>query len=181
MDVSSSSLGVLTRAKSLALQRRLQKPSSSSSSSLPTSPSPNPPSKRKQKQKPTDCGGGGGSYLQLRSRRLQKKPPIVVIRSSKRRNQQRRKETCGRNPNPQNLDSLVGSIRGSLVDGSRSDSVAESGVCGKVKEFTGEINKDPCFETSFGENFLELEGSERYTVFSPNFDAFNLISVRFHI
>ncbi|XP_018437019.1 cyclin-dependent kinase inhibitor 4 isoform X2 [Raphanus sativus] len=90
MDVSPSSsssspLGVLTRAKSLAL---LQK-------QLPTSPSPNPPSK--QKQKTTDCGG---SYLQLRSRRLPKKPPIVVI---KRRKQQRRKESRGgggRNPNP---------------------------------------------------------------------------------
>ncbi|ESQ51852.1 hypothetical protein EUTSA_v10017093mg [Eutrema salsugineum] len=155
MDVSPSSLGVLTRAKSLALQRRLQKPSSSSS--LPTSPSPNPPSKQKQKQKTTDCGG---SYLQLRSRRLQKKPPIVLIRSTKRRKQQRRKETCGRNPNPnpQKLDSLVGSIRGS-----RSDSVAESAVCGKEKGLICEINKDPCIETSFGENFLELEGSERTT------------------
>ncbi|CAH2059756.1 unnamed protein product, partial [Thlaspi arvense] len=158
MDVSPSSLGVLTRAKSLALQRRLQKPSSSSS--LPTSPSPNPPSKQKQKQKMTDCGG---SYLQLRSRRLQKKPPIVVIRSSKRRKQQRRKETCGRNPkpNPQNLDSLAGSIRGSIGDGSRSDSVAESAVFGK-KGLIGEINKDPCIETSFGENFMELQGSESF-------------------
>uniref|UniRef100_A0A1J3JZV1 Cyclin-dependent kinase inhibitor 4 n=1 Tax=Noccaea caerulescens TaxID=107243 RepID=A0A1J3JZV1_NOCCA len=156
MDVSPSSLGVLTRAKSLALQRRLQKPSSSSS--LPTSPPPtNPPSKKKQKQQMADCGG---SYLQLRSRRLQKKPPIVVIRSSKRRKQQRRKETCGRNPNlnPQNLDSLTGSIG----DGSKSDSVAESAVCGKVKELNVEINKDPCVETSFGDKFLELEGSESF-------------------
>lgn len=161
MDVSPSSIGVLTRAKSLALQRRLQKPSSSSS--LPTSPPPpptNPPSKKKQKQQMADCGG---SYLQLRSRRLQKKPPIVVIRSSKRRKQQRRKETCGRNPNPnpQNLDSLAGSIG----DGSKSDSVAESAVRGKVKELNVEINKEPCVETSFGENFMELEGSERYKLF----------------
>ncbi|CAG7907742.1 unnamed protein product [Brassica rapa] len=121
MDVSPSSLGVLTRAKSLALQRRLQKPSPSSSS----------PSKQKT---PTDCvgGGGGGSYLQLRSRRLQKKPPIVVIR---RRKKQRRV----RNPNSQNQDSGRGSGSG---DGSRSDSVAESVVCGKAKDFNGEINMD---------------------------------------
>ena len=80
IDVSPSPLGVLTRAKSLALQRRLQKP--------PSSPSPNPPP---SKQKITDCSGG--SYLQLRSRRLQKKPPpIVVIRSSKRRKQRREEE-----------------------------------------------------------------------------------------
>ncbi|KAG2285756.1 hypothetical protein Bca52824_045360 [Brassica carinata] len=113
MDVSPSPLGVLTRAKSLALQRRLQKPSPSSSS----------PSKQKT---PTDCvGGGGGSYLQLRSRRLQKKPPIV----------------------PQNVDSGRGSGGG---DGSRSDSVGESGVCGKAKDFNGEINVD------------ELQGSESF-------------------
>ncbi|KAL1220480.1 Cyclin-dependent kinase inhibitor 4 [Cardamine amara subsp. amara] len=158
MDVSPSSLGVLTRAKSLALQqRRLQKPSSSSSSLPPTSPSPNPPSKhKKQKQKMNDCSGGGGSYLQLRSRRLQKKPPIVVIRSSKRRKQQRRKDTCGgrnHNPNKKNPQ-ILDSIRG---DGSRSDSVAESVVFGKEKGLIGEINKDLCVETSFGENFLELE------------------------
>ncbi|KAG2308879.1 hypothetical protein Bca52824_028627 [Brassica carinata] len=131
MDVSPSPLGVLTRAKSLALQRRLQKPSPSSSSPL------------KQKMT-TDCGGGGGgSYLQLRSRRLQKKPPIVVIR---RRKRQRRVRNP--NPSPQNQDSGRGSGGG---DGSRSDSVAESAVCGKAKDFNGEINVD------------ELQGSERTT------------------
>lgn len=124
MDVSPSPLGVLTRAKSLALQRRLQKPSSPS----------------KQKTTP-DCGGG--SYLQLRSRRLQKKPPIVVIR---RRKKQRRV----RNPNSQNQDSGRGSGGG---DGSRSDSVAESAVCGKANDFNGEINLD------------ELHGSERFNLF----------------
>ncbi|XP_018464256.2 cyclin-dependent kinase inhibitor 4-like isoform X2 [Raphanus sativus] len=131
IDVSPSPLGVLTRAKSLALQRRLQKPSPSPSSSSPS----------KQKTT-TDCGGGGGgggSYLQLRSRRLQKKPPIVVIR---RRKKQRRV----RNPNSQNQDSGRGS-----GDGSRSDSVAESAVCGKANDFNGEINLD------------ELHGSERTT------------------
>nr|VDC88780.1 unnamed protein product [Brassica oleracea] len=131
---SPSPLGVLTRAKSLALQRRLQKP--------PSSPSPNPPP---SKQKITDCSGG--SYLQLRSRRLQKKPPpIVVIRSSKRRKQQREEEGRNPNPNPQNQDS----IRGSGGDGSsRSDSVAESVVFGKEKDFNGGINR-------------ELDGSESF-------------------
>ncbi|CAN6977300.1 unnamed protein product [Brassica oleracea var. botrytis] len=131
---SPSPLGVLTRAKSFALQRRLQKP--------PSSPSPNPPP---SKQKITDCSGG--SYLQLRSRRLQKKPPpIVVIRSSKRRKQQREEEGRNPNPNPQNQDS----IRGSGGDGSsRSDSVAESVVFGKEKDFNGGINR-------------ELDGSESF-------------------
>ncbi|KAL0673836.1 hypothetical protein Bca4012_001817 [Brassica carinata] len=134
IDVSPSPLGVLTRAKSLALQRRLQKP--------PSSPSPNPPP---SKQKITDCSGG--SYLQLRSRRLQKKPPpIVVIRSSKRRKQRREEEGRNPNPNPQNHDS----IRGSGGDGSsRSDSVAESVVFGKEKDFNGGINR-------------ELDGSESF-------------------
>ncbi|KAJ0261989.1 Cyclin-dependent kinase inhibitor 4 [Hirschfeldia incana] len=137
MDVSPSTLGVLTRAKSLALQRRLQNPPSS----------PNPPS---SKQKITDSSGGS-SYLQLRSRRLQKKPPIVVIRSTKRRKQQqlRREEGRNPNPNPPNLDSSVrGSVGdGSIGDGSRSDSVAESVVFGKEKDFNGGINR-------------ELDGSE---------------------
>lgn len=166
---SSSSLGVLTRAKSLALQqqqqqqrRLLQKPSSSSLP--PTSPSPNPPSKQKNKKKQqmNDCG----SYLQLRSRRLQKKPPIVVIRSTKRR-----KETCGRNPNPSsNLDSIRGSI---CADGSRSDSVSETLVFGKDKELVCEINKDP----SFGQNFFDLEEEEptqRYHFYYPYSPIFNL-------
>ncbi|KAF8088806.1 hypothetical protein N665_0529s0011 [Sinapis alba] len=118
---SSSSLGVLTRAKSQALQRRLQKPS------LPTSPSPSPNPQKKK----TDCGG---SYLQLRSRRLQKKPPVVVIRSTKQR---RRKESCRLNPNP------------------RSDCVAKSG-----KDNDETNNKA---STSFEDNFLELQDNERST------------------
>ncbi|XP_010509978.1 PREDICTED: cyclin-dependent kinase inhibitor 4-like isoform X1 [Camelina sativa] len=153
MDVvspsSSSSLGVLTRAKSLALQqqqqqqrRLLRKPSSSSSSLPPTSPTPNPPKKQrkqKQSQQMNDCTGTG-SYLQLRSRRLQKKPPIVLIR---RKQQQRRKETCGRNPNPShNPQNHLDSVRS---DGSRSDSVSESVVFGKNQELVCEINKDPSF------------------------------------
>ncbi|CAN8315764.1 unnamed protein product [Cochlearia groenlandica] len=145
MDVSSpSSFGVLTRAQSLALQRRLQNPSSS------------PPSKQKQ-HSTADCGGGG-SYIQLRSRRLQKKPPPIVVIRRRKQQQRRRKETCGinPNPNPQISNPLLVSIRGSV-----SDSAAESVVFGEDK---CEINKETCFETSFGENFLELEhGNERTT------------------
>ncbi|XP_006294663.2 cyclin-dependent kinase inhibitor 4 isoform X1 [Capsella rubella] len=146
MDVvsPSSSLGVLTRAKSLALQqqqrRLLQNPSSSSSSSPPTTSKQKKNQSQKQQQM-NDCTGGS-SYLQLRSRRLQKKPPIVVLRSTKRRKPQQRKETCGRNPNPQILDSICG-------DGSRSDSVSETLVFGKDTDLVSQINKDP----SFAENF----------------------------
>ncbi|XP_023639641.1 cyclin-dependent kinase inhibitor 4 isoform X2 [Capsella rubella] len=129
MDVvsPSSSLGVLTRAKSLALQqqqrRLLQNPSSSSSSSPPTTSKQKKNQSQKQQQM-NDCTGGS-SYLQLRSRRLQKKPPIVVLRSTKRRKPQQRKETCGRNPNPQILDSICG-------DGSRT--TRESTPCSLIRK-----------------------------------------------
>ncbi|XP_058182272.1 cyclin-dependent kinase inhibitor 5-like isoform X2 [Rhododendron vialii] len=56
-----SSLGVRTRAKTLALQQRLQK---------------SPP--------PANSAGGGGAYLQLRSRRLEKQ---TLICDSKRQKQ----------------------------------------------------------------------------------------------
>ncbi|XP_010556948.1 PREDICTED: cyclin-dependent kinase inhibitor 4-like [Tarenaya hassleriana] len=134
MDVSHPSLGVLTRAQSLALQK--------STSSLPSSPPPPPP--------PPQFVDGAGPYLQLRSRRLQKKPSIVVIRSGKRR-KQRKKATCIESPNPnsQKFDSPVRSLHGSGGDGSRSGSVAESVVCAKEKdllvgekEVDGEVDKE---------------------------------------
>ena len=62
MEVSQSSLGVRTRAKTLAL-KGLQKA---------------PP--------PAGASGAGGSYLQLRSRRLELKPPPVALSAAKQRN-----------------------------------------------------------------------------------------------
>lgn len=79
-----------------------------------------------------------------------------MIRSSKRRKQQQRREE-GRNPNPNPQNS----IGGSGGDGSsRSDSVAESVVFGKEKDFNGGINR-------------ELDGTERYR-FSIIFSILNL-------
>ncbi|XP_010542982.1 PREDICTED: cyclin-dependent kinase inhibitor 4-like [Tarenaya hassleriana] len=156
MDVSHSSIGVLTRAKSLALQK--------SSSSLPTFPPPSPPSPQQQQQ----LVDGGGPFLQLRNRRLQKKPSIVVIRSGKRR-KLRKKAACVEcpNPNSKKLDSPVGSLRGgSGGDGSRSGSFAESVVCAKEKEMLvdeKEANKDLGVDSSPEENIFELEGRERTT------------------
>ncbi|CAH2049086.1 unnamed protein product, partial [Thlaspi arvense] len=73
MEVAQSSLGVRTRAKTLALQRLQNSAATAASSS-------------------------GGSYLQLRSRRLEK-PPIVVPSDSKRPKQPP-KESSMRNPKP---------------------------------------------------------------------------------
>ncbi|KAL0661355.1 hypothetical protein Bca4012_098192 [Brassica carinata] len=88
----------------------------------------------------------------LLQHRLQKKsPPIVVIRSSKKRKQRREEEGRNHNPNPQNHES----IRGSGGDGSsRSDSVAESVVFGKEKDFNGGMN-------------IELDGSESVVSLVP--------------
>lgn len=72
MELSQSSLGVRTRAKTLALQR-LQTSSAST---------------------------GGGSYLQLRSRRLLK-PPILVHQETKKLGQQQGSKLWStQNPNP---------------------------------------------------------------------------------
>ncbi|KAE8732127.1 putative Proteolysis 1 [Hibiscus syriacus] len=75
MDVSQSYFGVRTRAKTLALQH-LQK-SSTSPATAAISPVP---------------GSGDGSYLQLRSRRLEKPPVVVRHHESKRLKQQGIKE-----------------------------------------------------------------------------------------
>ncbi|KAK1265923.1 Cyclin-dependent kinase inhibitor 3 [Acorus gramineus] len=85
MEVSQSSLGVRTRARTLAL-KRLQKPTSS--------PAPEAAA--------AEGGGGGGDdsdgcYLQLRSRRLEK-PAFTTPEMRKPR--EKEKVCSGRNPNP---------------------------------------------------------------------------------
>ncbi|XVF65136.1 hypothetical protein PTKIN_Ptkin09bG0222500 [Pterospermum kingtungense] len=159
MEVSQSSLGVRTRAKTLALQR-LQK--SSASAPLATT------------------GGGDGSYLQLRSRRLEKPPIAVQHHDSKRQKQQQhqgsKKESCGQNPNP------ISDSRVRVSSG--SDSVAEKkeGEVDREEEIklAGNGNDDVInysntnndnneskdfggVEASFGENVLDIEARERST------------------
>ncbi|XVF65137.1 hypothetical protein PTKIN_Ptkin09bG0222500 [Pterospermum kingtungense] len=161
MEVSQSSLGVRTRAKTLALQR-LQK--SSASAPLATT------------------GGGDGSYLQLRSRRLEKPPIAVQHHDSKRQKQQQhqgsKKESCGQNPNP------ISDSRVRVSSG--SDSVAEKkeGEVDREEEIklAGNGNDDVInysntnndnneskdfggVEASFGENVLDIEARERFVLF----------------
>ncbi|XWS13443.1 hypothetical protein CRYUN_Cryun36dG0037600 [Craigia yunnanensis] len=167
MEVSQYSLGVQTRAKTLALQG-LQKSSTSPGTAASTSAT------------------GDASYLQLRSRRLEKPPIVVHHHDSKRQKQQQqqqqqqqgsKKDSCGRNPNL-NSNSRV-------RVGSRSNSVAEKKKEGEVgrEEIVQEDNGNDNIinysninnnneskdfggvEASFGENILDIEVRERLVLF----------------
>ncbi|CAL5424962.1 unnamed protein product [Camellia sinensis] len=137
--VSQSSLGVRTRAKSLALQR-LQ---STTTTPPPLPPPPNPES----------------SYLQLRSRRLEKVPPS--LNDPKRRQSTQKHEIS--NPNPSSRLRSINS--GSVGSVSISCSKDEEGF---IREFTTRATKeddtedynDLNVEPSFGENNLDFEGRE---------------------
>ncbi|KVI03808.1 cyclin-dependent kinase inhibitor 3-like [Cynara cardunculus var. scolymus] len=136
MDVSQSSLGVRTRAKTLALQK-LQ--ASKSTTSSP--PSPVPEHRHEL------------SYLQLRSRRLEK-PPFQPLTCC---NQQ--------NPNPNEAGSRL--VMCSSVSGSvHSVSIGEEHqiVC-ENQIRAGEGTEESCYfgveEASFGEDDIHFGGRER--------------------
>ncbi|CAL5353513.1 unnamed protein product [Camellia sinensis] len=139
--VSQSSLGVRTRAKSLALQR-LQ----STTTTPPPPPLPPPPNPE-------------SSYLQLRSRRLEKVPPS--LNDPKRRQSTPKHEIS--NPNPSSRLRSINS--GSVGSVSISCSKDEDGF---IREFTTRASReddtedynDLNVEPSFGENNLDFEGRE---------------------
>ncbi|KAL6971079.1 hypothetical protein U1Q18_030761 [Sarracenia purpurea var. burkii] len=141
MEVAPSSFGVRTRAKTLALQR-IQK-------SRPPPPPATP--------------SAGGSYLQLRSRRLEKSP-IFITSYSKRRRQPPKEDSApkGHNPNP---NSTMGSrVRMGSVDSGSVGSVSLN--CMKKEEKNEEMksnDEQEWIEASLGENVLEFEGRERST------------------
>jgi hypothetical protein len=132
MEVSQSSLGVRTRARTLALQK---------------SPAPSSPA------------AASGSYLQLRSRRLEK-PPVAL--SSQDSGAKRHKQAGS---NPRAGSSLrVGSHGPKVVDQEAEEVEKEEGL--KEKEKSGNNNGDLAVEeASFGENVLEFEGRERWVFF----------------
>lgn len=152
MDVSQSPLGVRTRAKTLALQRLTK--SSQSGAASPALPN-------------------SGSYLQLRSRTLEKPPTLVATREPRRPKTAPKKSSI-RNPN----SSISPKPRPRLRVGS-TDSVSVDSVsicCLKNQEVGSEkvgreddIRKndgnydDGGIEASLGENVLEFEGRERGT------------------
>ncbi|CAA7403264.1 unnamed protein product [Spirodela intermedia] len=145
MEVShQSSLGVRTRARTLALQR-LQKPAA------PT-PSPSPPAEH-----------DNISYLQLRSRRLEK--PLVVpsrpkdgYKGGPKSATSPKGPTAGKNPNPiltacsANSES-VGSVSAAKSRSKRGE--WEDELASEASPYSDGI------EASFGENFLEFEARDR--------------------
>ncbi|KAJ7957725.1 Cyclin-dependent kinase inhibitor [Quillaja saponaria] len=153
MEVSQSSLGVRTRAKTLALQRLQASPAIAPASS--------------------------GSYLQLRSRRLEK-PPIVVQSHDSKRQRQTSKQSGVQNPKPSSNTKASSRLRvasvssepnGSVLLGrvSNSEDVQEAEEADKTvgkEEGIQEINEIVDVgveEASFGENVLDFEGRERST------------------
>ncbi|KAJ7961513.1 Cyclin-dependent kinase inhibitor [Quillaja saponaria] len=147
MEVSpQSSIGVRTRARTLALQR-LQK----SPSSLSVAPNPD---------------ASSFSYLQLRSRRLEK--PSGLVDTKKHQFSERPKKCFGESPKPNtcgvNSRMGVGSVK-SVSVGSVSLSNDKQEVCFSeiAKGIGTEARNDVGFEASFGENTLEFEGKDRST------------------
>ncbi|KAE8722557.1 Cyclin-dependent kinase inhibitor 4 [Hibiscus syriacus] len=162
MEVSQSPLGVRTRAKTLALQR-LQNSSAS------------PPATVASAQ-----AKGDGSYLQLRSRRLEKPPVVVHHHDSKRHKQQTqqqwsKKDNCGENPNPSSNSRVrVGGDPDSEKNkeaevGSHDITQEEDGGNDNVNNYininndNNESNDFGSVEASFGENVLDIEARERST------------------
>ncbi|KAK3003802.1 hypothetical protein RJ639_019838 [Escallonia herrerae] len=148
MEVTQqSSLGVKTRAKTLALQR-LQK-----SAVAPPSAAPS-----------------GGSYLQLRSRRLEK-PPIPLSNGDSKRQKTLLQSRSNPNSSPSSGASSrlgVGSVNsgGVKLDCLKKDGgCLNAGVEEEVQVKKGIINEsvDVGIEASFGENMVEFEGRERST------------------
>ncbi|CAL5347637.1 cyclin-dependent kinase inhibitor 4-like [Camellia sinensis] len=141
MELAQSSLGVRTRAKTLALQR-LQK-------------------------SPAEASSADGSYLQLRSRRLEK-PPLPVTGDSKRQKQSP-KESCVAKSNP-NSRTRLGSVNSGSAESVSDDCwkkevsrLEAEKVGGEEEENQNNNNVDVGVEVCFGENVLELEGRERST------------------
>ncbi|KAJ9154024.1 hypothetical protein P3X46_027403 [Hevea brasiliensis] len=159
--VMDLSLGVRTRAKTLALQRQAR---------VPASP-PQPPPVPSQSPLPVSSSG----YLQLRSRRLVKLP--IIVHDSKRQKHGHNIEA----QNPNNSNSMAGSrVQVGSTDSGANGSGQKREVNRENKEEEiqeepseddhnnnndNDINesKDLGIEASFGENVLDIEGRERST------------------
>ncbi|XP_010245983.1 PREDICTED: cyclin-dependent kinase inhibitor 5 [Nelumbo nucifera] len=154
MEVSQASFGVRTRAKTLALQR-LQK----------TTP-------------PSTTTNSGTSYLQLRSRRLEKPPLLVASTHETKKQQSASKDSCkgspspnpSQNPNARTSSRLgsvnsasVGSVSLSCSKNEESFSAKEATKLEFKEEETPENNNDVGVEASFGENVLDIEARDRST------------------
>ncbi|KAG5560607.1 hypothetical protein RHGRI_003806 [Rhododendron griersonianum] len=148
MEVAQSSLGVRTRARTLALQR-LQK----------SSPAP----------ATATTVAAGGSYLQLRSRRLEKPPTDHSKRQKQQQQQQQQgpKQTPVLSPNPNSRKSRLG-VGSKFVNGEGGNLGIEKLEESFQENKNGDLGGGGGGEASCGENVLEFEGRERY-----NFDPVN--------
>lgn len=143
---TQSSIGVRTRAKTLALQTHCKLPSSST-----TSPS-----------SPLDADDSSFSYLQLRSRRLRK----VFVGNKKPSSSLPKSHGSCRRESPN--CNCRGMIANSTV---RESSVKSVSLINEEGHFLGEFakasddeeNVDMCVESSFGENISEVEDRDRST------------------
>lgn len=176
MEATQSSLGVRTRAKTLASQRLQKSPPATATATAPATaqpPTPPPP--------PAAAASCSGSYLQLRSRRLPK-PPILVRPSHYSKRQRKvvgpSAKSPGRasSPNPRARSRLrVGSMEsvGSFLSNSEGGGGDKSKGGGEEAKDEGNAaeNDNECSsnadlgvgEASFGDNVLEFEGRERST------------------
>lgn len=154
--------GVRTRAKTLALQRL------------------------RRSAEEACCGGDRGSYLQLRSRRLQK-PPIGL--DSRRQKSPPKESNSSPSPNSKQNQSTRPSSR--LRQGCSANSVSVNkeekecldGVkkenflpekCGAFEGNENNVNNtagDAADEASFGENLPEFEGRERWVYLGLHFSG----------
>ncbi|MCL7046561.1 hypothetical protein MKW94_016770 [Papaver nudicaule] len=90
MEVAQSTIGVLTRAKTLALRLQKKQTTTTTAVAAETTTSNNNSATN------DDNKGGAGSYFQLRSRKLEK--PILVVSSSAAKKHEV-KESCKKSPN----------------------------------------------------------------------------------
>lgn len=158
MEVSispQSSLGVRTRAKTLALQKLQQQQQQQQSQSLEP-----------------DSDSASLYYLQLRSRRLEK-PPLRNDAKKQSQSQSQPlanpRDCCAGNGGRKPLNSRlsVGSSADLGWDGSAERKEEEEGE-GRFRTFgsEAEYGNDTGVEASFGENNLEFEGRDRYILLS---------------
>lgn len=133
-------LGVRTRAKTLALQR-LGKSTAAAPSTV----------------------ASAGSYLQLRSRRLEK--PTILIESKRQKQISVRPDSSSRANSRLRVGSVnSGSNRLKVEDGGQLEREKAAGVDkedDEIQERNQNENPDVGIEASFGENVLEFEGRER--------------------
>ncbi|KAK9081830.1 hypothetical protein Syun_031046 [Stephania yunnanensis] len=154
MELAQSSLGVRTRAKTLALQR-LQKTTTTPSSRPTTRPSTTTTTTTTKTTKTTTSPLSDSCYLQLRSRRLEKPPQLLTPTSEPPRKQ---------NPNSRPNSANSGPVGVSISCLKNEEEARSVNLVGDKQEQKFEKGKDDLgVEGSFGENFLEIEGRERST------------------